>query len=527
MRKTPPPTAPPETESPPSRRDVLRGAGALGITALTPGLLTGCGSDDAPAEARFIHGIASGDPLPDGVILWTRVTTTASGDIKGTWELATDPQMANIVLSGDFETSGARDHTVKVDVRGLSPATTYHYRFRVAAAVSPIGRTRTAPVGPVARARFGVASCSSYAQGYFHAYRALAARTDLDVILHLGDYVYESGPGQFGSDRAHEPAHEALTLADYRTRHAQYKRDPDLQAVHQQHPFIPIWDDHETANNAWSTGAENHQVAEGAWADRKAAGQRAYSEWMPIRDQADGTRIWRKLTWGDLADLIMLDTRLWGRTASSPALVGPAPQEEPGATVLGNDQEAWLTEQLMGSTAHWKLIGQQVMVANLILQPGMLANLDQWHGYPAARRRFLDSLAAMNRPNVVILTGDLHSSWANELAVDPLDPAQYDPATGRGAVAVEFVTPGITSPGLPPFLFPVVESARPFNPHLRWFDLAQQGYMILDVTPERTQAAWFLYASIKMPTATPEQFAGAWSVKSGSTRLEADPAAAT
>ncbi|HEY0710056.1 MAG TPA: alkaline phosphatase D family protein, partial [Polyangia bacterium] len=308
--------------------------------------------------------------------------------------------------------------------------------------------------------------------------------------------------------------------------HAQYKRDPDLQAVHQQHPFITVWDDHETANNAWSTGAENHQSTEGAWADRKAAGQRAYAEWMPIRDQADG-RIWRKLTWGDLADLVMLDTRLWARTTTSSALVGPAPQEEPGATLLGDDQEAWLTQQIVGSNARWKLLGQQVMVANLILQPGMLANLDQWHGYPAARRRFLDSLRTMNSQNVVVLTGDLHSSWANELIVDPLDPAQYDPAMGRNAVAIEFVTPGITSPGLPPVFLGVVESAKPFNPHLRWFDLVQQGYMVLDVTPERVQAAWFLYASIKQPTATPEQFAAAWSVKSGSTRLEADAAAAT
>ncbi|HEY0707971.1 MAG TPA: PhoD-like phosphatase N-terminal domain-containing protein, partial [Polyangia bacterium] len=199
MKKTTAPgSAPGVCPENPSRRDVLRGAGALGVAALAPGALVGCDSDDTPADARFVHGVASGDPLPDGVILWTRVTVGGTGEVDGTWELATDPAMTNIVLMGPFETSASRDHTVKVDVRGLSPATTYHYRFRVGAAVSPVGRTRTAPVGPVARARFGVASCSSFAQGYFHAYRALAARTDLDAIIHLGDYIYESGPGQFG-----------------------------------------------------------------------------------------------------------------------------------------------------------------------------------------------------------------------------------------------------------------------------------------------------------------------------------------
>jgi alkaline phosphatase D len=393
--------------------------------------------------------------------------------------------------------------------------------------VSPIGRTRTAPVGQVERLRFGVASCSSYAQGYFHAYRALARRSDLAAVLHLGDYIYEYGSGEYGSDRPHEPAHEAVTLADYRTRHAQYKRDPDLQEVHRQHPFITVWDDHEAANNAWRDGAENHMPAsEGDWQVRKAAAQRAYAEWMPIREQGDPAKIWRKLAYGDLVDLVMLDTRLWGRSVTTGGLYGPRPAEDPTRTLLGDDQEAWLDQQIAGSTARWKLIGQQVMVANLLLMPDTIANPDQWHGYPTARRRFIEFLRTSGGGNVVVLTGDIHSSWANELIVDPLNPAEYDPATGAGAAAVELVTPGITSPGLPPLFLPAVEAARPYNPHLRWFDLMRQGYMVLDVTPTRVQGAWYLFADIKKPTTGDEVFAAAWAVASGSTRLVQDAAAA-
>ncbi len=508
-------------ESGVSRRELLAGVGAAG-------LWLSCGSDDgAPGpQSLFQHGVASGDPRPDSIILWTRVTPASAGPVLVEWEMATDAEFGDIAASGTTLTGSERDFTVKVDVTGLPAGRTFYYRFRAQQRLSPVGRTRTAPEGAVSRARFAVVSCSSYDQGYFHAYRAVARRLDLDAVIHLGDYIYESGPGQFGNDRAVQPPHETITLADYRTRHAHYKRDPDLQEVHRQHPFICVWDDHESADNSWKDGAVNHQPDEGAWADRKAAAQRAYSEWMPIRDQSDPARIWRKLGWGDLADLILLDTRLWARTASSGALVAPIPAEAPGVTLLGDDQAAWLEDQVRTSTARWKLIGQQVMVANLNLNETTLVNPDQWHAYPASRRRLLQFLGGLAPDNVVILTGDLHTSWANELAVDPLDPAQYDPASGRFGVAVEFVTPGITSPGLPPMYLPIVEAARPFNPHLRWFELVKQGYLILDVVPERVQAAWFHYDSIKRPDGASESFAAAWSVASGSTRLQAsaDPA---
>ena len=506
----------------PTRREILHGAQVLGIAALAPRGLAGCGGS-APA-GPFQHGVASGDPLPDGVILWTRVTSSGGAPVSVSWQVASDPELAQVVASGTAETNADRDFTVKVDARGLTAGQTYYYRFEAAGASSPVGRTRTAPTGGVQRARFGVASCSSHAAGYFHGYRALAARADLDAVIHLGDYIYEGGPGGV---RTPEPAHETYTLADYRTRHAQYKRDPDLQEVHRQHPFIAVWDDHEFANNASRDGADQHDPAtEGDWGERKAAALRAHAEWMPIREQADG-RIWRTLTWGDLADLVMLDTRIWGRVGGSEALIGPPPPPDPARTLLGDDQAAWVEGQLAGSVARWKLVAQQVLVANVVAMPGTLFNLDQWHGYPESRTRFLEFVRNAGVRDVVILTGDIHSSWANEVAIDGSDPAQYDPATGAGSIAVELVTPGITSQGLPPQFAGAVEAARPYNPHVRWVDLMRKGYMVIDVVPERVQAAWFLYADVTQPGAAQESFAGAWSVQSGSTRLveDATPAA--
>jgi alkaline phosphatase D len=515
---------PGKAKSAPSRREVLRGAQALGVAVLAPHALPGC--ESGGPGAAFQHGVASGDPLPDGVILWTRVTAAGSAPVSVDWQIANDPELAQVVASGTAETDAERDFTVKVDVRTLEPGQTYYYRFATPQGSSPIGRTRTAPAAGVARARFGVASCSSHAQGYFHAYRALAERADLDAVIHLGDYIYEGGPDDFGSTRRPDPPHEAITLADYRGRHAQYKRDPDLQEVHRQHPFIAVWDDHEFSNNAMRDGAPNHQPdAAVAWGDRKAAALRAHAEWMPIREQSDG-RIWRTLAWGDLADLIMLDTRIWGRTGGSESLIGPPPPPDPARTLLGEDQAAWLEGQIGGSTARWKLVAQQVLIANVTVMPGTLFNLDQWHGYPESRTRLLDFVRTSGVRDVVVLTGDIHSSWANELAIDPSDPAQYDPATGAGSIAVELVTPGITSPGLPPQFAGAVDNARQYNPHVRWFDLMRKGYMVLDVVPERVQAAWFLFADVTRPTATEDSFAAAWSVRAGSTRLEQDATAA-
>jgi alkaline phosphatase D len=514
------------------RRDILRGALLL-ATPMTP-FLSGCSSDDekkgteGPTGISYVHGVASGDPLPDAVILWTRVTVDDGASVDVEWEVFEDTALTKKVASGKTTTNADRDFTVKVDATGLAANHTYYYRFKTRGTLSPVGRTKTAPSGKTDRVRFAVVSCSSFAHGYFHGYRALAGHLDLDAVLHLGDYIYEYGNGQYGDVRNYEPPTEILSLSDYRTRHSQYKRDPDLQEVHRQHPFITIWDDHEVANDGYKNGAENHQSdTEGPWADRKAAGLRAYREWMPIREQSDPTKIFRKLAYGDLVDIVLLDTRYWGRTQqATTSVIGSVPTPDPARTLLGDDQAQWMEDTLKGSTAHWKLLAQQVMLGNLNLGGGQIANFDQWQGYPESRTRFLNFLKTSGLKDVVVVTGDIHSSWANEIVIDPLDKAQYDPATGQGSLCVEMVTTAITSPGIPANFQPLLTQAKPQNPQIRWFDSEKRGFIILDITPERAQGAWHLFEDITQPAPQTPAFAKAWSVKSGETRLNEEPAAA-
>ena len=314
-------------------------------------------------------------------------------------------------------------------------------------------------------------------------------------MIHLGDYIYEYGSGTYGNVRAYDPPTEIRTLSDYRRRYAHYHRDADLRAMHRQHPIIPVWDDHEFADNAYLDGAENHTPAtEGPFADRKAAAKRAWWEWMPVRDTADG-HIFRRLAFGDLADLVMLDTRMWGR-AMQPTVVDGGVTDANRA-LLGDDQERWACDAPRSSTARWKLLGQQVMMAQLV----QFLNNDQWDGYPAARARFFNLLRAMAVQNVVVLTGDIHTSWANELTETPRDASTYDPATSRGALAVEFVVPGISSPGFPPSLANLAPQILAEAPHMKFVDLTRRGFGLLDVTPERVQAAWHHLDDVAQTTA--------------------------
>ncbi|CAN5912264.1 hypothetical protein BH11MYX4_BH11MYX4_50640 [soil metagenome] len=505
------------------RRDLLRGAVVL-YAPFAAGI-SGCSKDDADATERFQHGVASGDPLPDGVILWTRVTAgEGSGPVSADWEVAEDPELTRRVANGVAQTDRDHDFCVKVDVRGLQPGKTYYYRFRALGSASKVGRTRTAPAGATPRLRLAMVACASYAHGYFHGYRALSKQLDLDAVIHLGDYIYEYGDGDYGDVRKYQPSHEIVTLADYRMRHAHYKLDPDLQEVHRQQVFITIWDDHEVANDSYKDGAENHtEGEEGAFADRKAAARHAYMEWMPVREQGSEDKIFRKLSFGDLADLILLDTRLYARTKQSGGILGPPPLPDATRTLLGDEQEAWMEGQLKSSTAHWKLLGQQVMVGNLILDKGkQLANLDQWQGYPESRDKLLTFFRDSGVKDVVVLTGDIHSSWANELALDPNDPAKYDPATGKGSVAVEFVTPGISSPGIPELFLGLIDQARVINPHVKFVEPSHRGFVILDITPERIQGAWHLFDDITLVEPQTPKFSAAWSVKAGETRFVAE-----
>lgn len=508
-----------------SRRELLRRAGAFGVTSVVA-TVSGCtgdlddDGDDLPRyeyegepgpEDLFSHGVASGDPLTDSVIVWTRVTTDSTGAIEAFLEVALDPEFEHRVIASPVIATPERDHTVKVDIDGLEPGTTYYYRFFALGRESTTGRTRTAPEGTVDRLRFVVCSCSSLAHGWFHAYRRIAERADLDFVVHLGDYIYEYATGRYGNVRAYEPEHDIVSLDDYRTRYAQYRRDADLQAVHQQHPFVTVWDDHESADNSHQNGAENHHDDQGDWQTRKQNATQAYLEWLPIREGAAGV-IYRLLQFGDLVDLIMLDTRLVGRDEP---VSGPGDTdaiEDPERSLLGAEQEAWLEERLRGSQARWQFIGQQVMMGQLHLVPGTPLNIDQWDGYAASRDRFFAAIEAAGLENVVVLTGDIHSSWAIDLAPDPFDPELYDPETGAGSVAVEFVTPAISSPGLE-------SNINLTLPHLKWVDTQQRGYMVLDVTHERVQADWFHVADVTTPEGDAEAFAKAFSVAAGDRRL--------
>ncbi len=525
-----------------SRRDLLKSATAFGAV-VTPGL-AGCSSDDSGGksgpeglpeyeydgplgpEDLYQHAVASGDPHPDGVVLWTRVTPMGTEPVDVWWEIGTDTAFEDRVQVGTFTTNADRDFTVKVVVEELDPGTTYYYRFKALGRTSPVGRTKTAPSGATANVRLAACSCSSLAHGYFHAYGAIAARHDLDAVVHLGDYIYEYPSGSYGNVREYEPTNEIVSLADYRMRYAQYRRDMDLQEAHRQHPFIVVWDDHEIANNSYETGAENHtEGAEGAYADRRAAAMQAHREWMPIREAADG-RIFRKLSYGDLLDVLMLDTRHWAREEPAGDLVGPPVPADDMRELLGQDQFAWLEGELTGSKATWQILGQQVMVGALVLTDTLIANLDQWHGYPVARRQFIQLLRDVPGGNVVILTGDIHSSWAIDVVVDSLDTDEYDPMTGDGSAAVEFVTPAITSPGIPEMFLSFVDAAVPRNPHVKWFDLAQRGFMIIDVTPERVQSAWFHEKDVTVPADPGRAFVKAFSVASGARHVVEDDAAA-
>ncbi|MFW6050268.1 MAG: alkaline phosphatase D family protein [Myxococcota bacterium] len=503
------------------RRAWVKQAGRLGLGAAALPAVTwigGCG--DGPLEGEppapwFQHGVASGDPLPDAVVLWTRITPSDGLPVDVRWEVAADRRFGNVLREGRITTDAARDFTVKVDATGLEPGRTYYYRFEALGGRSLMGRTRTAPVSGVPSFRVALMSCSNFTHGYFHAYRRVSERLDLDAVVHVGDYIYESGNG---SDRLRmvEPDHETVTLDDYRRRYACYRRDPDLQAAHQMHPFIVVWDDHESANNAWRDGAQNHQPdTEGAWADRKAAAARAYAEWMPLRDQSDPIRIWRSFRFGDLVELAMLDTRLWGRDRQAATAEEASDSER---RLLGDDQAAWLEERLTTTPARWKVLGQQVMMGPLSIGETPL-NLDQWDGYPAARRRLLNVLSTNGVDDVVVLTGDIHSSWALDI---PSDPATYDPATGMGSRAVEVVTPSVTSPGIDDPDGVIANAALGLNPHIRYANLDRHGYVVVDVDPERVQADWYHLDGLALDEGS-EHFARAFRTEAGTSHLaEAD-----
>jgi len=485
----------------------------------------------------FRHGVASGDPKSDRVVLWTRVTPKTTGPQRVSWVLTSDAKATQVVARGEVETGAARDFTVKIDPTGLKPATTYYYQFTSAGETSPIGRTRTLPAGNVSRVRLGVVSCSNLPQGYFNAYACLANRPDLDAILHLGDYIYEYANEQYGDGtrfgRVPSPNREMVALHEYRERHAQYKADPDSQAIHQQHPFICVWDDHEFTNNAWIDGAQNHNNdgrQEGPWPARRSAAIQAYFEWMPIREDAQTKqdRIYRAFQFGDLASLVMLDTRAIGRdrqtTADASEII-----ESTARHLLGVDQEQWLAEQLVTASKQrgWTLLGQQVMFAPQTPTGRRAGNADSWDGYRAARSRVFDMVERAKVNNFAVLTGDVHSSWAYDLPRDPF--GGYDKATGKGSLGVEFAGTSVTSPsnlGRGPEGPKQLADLQASRPHLHYVDGRYRGYFIVDLTRDRLQADFFAVTTIE-DRSTKERFERGFMTETGRNHLIEVSSAAT
>lgn len=432
----------------------------------------------------FYHGVASGDPLEDRVIIWTRVSPVEAKDnIEVAWRMATDTGMVNLVAEGVFDTNLNRDFTVKVDVEGLNAGTWYYYDFMALDQYSLRGRTRTLPTGDVDHLRFAVASCSNYEHGYFNAYKHIAFRNDLQAVLHLGDYQYEyqvGGYSAFIEGRQNEPTNETISLEDYRIRHSHYKLDEDLRAAHQQYPWFTVWDDHEFANNAWVGGAENHDAGEGLWSDRKAFSKKAYFEWMPVREQEEDL-IRRSVDFGDLLRVYFLDTRIEGRDEQ--VNIGSNEVNSTDRTLLGQDQKDWLSASMESSEAKWNVLAQQVMVAPLEAF-GLEINTDQWDGYQADRNWLYSTVQGIDLSNFVVLTGDIHTAWANNL---PL--SNYNELTEVGSVGVEFVCTSVTSEALP---IDLGEGLVQFlNPHVEYVDLNEHGYMILDLNENRAQADWY------------------------------------
>lgn len=497
-------------------------------------------------QPPFAHGVASGDPLSDQVIIWTRISTDEE-EAYVRWHLASDPNMENLTHKGDLTTNASRDFTIKVDVYDLQPNTTYYYQFIYNDEKSIVGRTKTAPKGDVDHLKFAVVSCSNYQHGYFNAYSRIAEQNDIEAVIHLGDYIYEYKDGDFGKKeiikvRPLEPENEIVTLEDYRQRYALYRQDPDLVNVHQQHPFICIWDDHETANDSHTEGAQNHNPkTEGDWKDRMNAGRKAYFEWMPIRDH-DEQRIYRKFQYGSMAELLMLDTRLEGRDPQ-PKSVKADDFYSSDRTMLGQAQKDWLFDGLKTSKAHWTLMCQQVVFSDFNigwaspLAPKKAESfmLDMWDGYPAERDSIIRFIGNNELDNVVILTGDFHASYAFEVAEDPTSKQSNYRQTGQGAVAVEFASPSITSANFDEFIgkglarktekcinepcrgLPFLSLRNP-NPHLKYVDLLQHGYFILDLTKEKAQADYY-YVDI-LNKNSEVKFGASWFTNSGESHLQ-------
>ena len=540
-----------------SRRQFIRDFTFTTVAVSGSLALSACGVNHLiPTSVSFLHGVASGDPLSDRVMLWSRVSPSNAPegkDIDITWEVASDDQFTKIIKTGSVATNAARDYTVKVDVNGLSANTAYFYRFSFDTTRSPVGRTKTLPVGSVAQVKMVVFTCSNYPAGYFNVYAEVAKLTDVDVAIHLGDYIYEYPRDGYASqdaaalNRLVEPKNEIITLSDYRSRYAIYRTDPDLQAMHAKLPLISIWDDHEFANDTWLAGAENHDpVTEGPFSARRAAALQAYNEWMPIRlpDASKNDRIYRSFDFGNVVSLHMLDTRLIGRdkqlsyasyinaSGAFDAASFGADMANPARQLMGAEQTSWLQGQLAKSTATWQILGQQVLMARMnipaplvlgqisftdytnllgkaqqapatlttaekqiLAQPAIPYNLDAWDGYAVARETVFGTAKAMNK-NLIALAGDTHNTWASDLT-----------DMNGVAVGVEFGVTSVTSPGFEEVFAKedpakVASGLEQIIGPLVYAETKNRGFMIVTATPTQASAEWRYVSTVKSKTYT-------------------------
>ncbi len=507
------------------RRDVLKGV--LGGAA-SAGVL-GARFGARAQSGLFRHGVASGDPGRTRVILWTRLSPAGAPEsVAVNWIIARDRGLARPVRRGSARAARARGFAVKLDIGGLDEGPgPYYYAFEAGGERSPVGRTRLLPGGRVESLKLGLLACSNYNAGYFNACRILAQRDDLDAVLHLGDYIYEYADGVYGGHPARplDPAGEIVTLADYRARYALYRSDPDLQALHAAHPVIAVWDDHEIANNSWRGGAENHSPEEGDFAARQRAARRAYFEWLPIRNR--GNRIYRRFRFGDLAHLIMLDTRHDGRAQQlaygdflrPPAQEGGPPGfdaegfsaalQAPGQRIWSPEQEAWAARALAEAAAgaRWAVLGNQVTLsgqtlpdlAGLDLPEAMQAlgrlsalahgaglelplSLDPWSGYPASRAALYRAVRAAGGP-AIVLTGDTHHAWA----------ARFGPK--QAPLGVEIGVPGVSSPGLESIAPKIKDVWRARflekNRNFDFLDPEHRGTAVIELSRARASVEWY------------------------------------
>lgn len=487
------------------------------------------------ASGVFAYGIASGDPTPHRIILWTHVSPDMGpSQIQVIWEVALDSGFQQIQQTGIAQTSAARNFTVKVDVGALEAGHHYFYRFRVGDHISPVGQTRTLPLGHVDKLRFAVVSCANWQGGFFNGYDHIARQDHFDALIHLGDYIYEYGVEGFSAPqserigRLHVPRHEAVSLTDYRLRHRQYRSDPALQAVTAKLPLILVWDDHETSNDSWKGGAENHQKdLEGDWIERRDNALRAYYEWLPVREPKPGhlkEAFFRTYEFGDLLTLVMLETRLFAR--GEPIVIDDYLDDirthgveafnenilyDPDREMLGRTQLDFVITALKASKQAgkpWRLIANQVLLAHTYtpdLRPyiseetlvqvekswaavrdfvslsgyNLPLYTDTWGGYPVARERFFNHLKAEGIEDALVITGDAHEFWANELR------------TQKGEkMGIELCTSSLSSPTLAAFMGrSVIDYALLVTRHnkdVRFYDALYHGYLDLELTPCRS-----------------------------------------